>query len=475
MAAHGECFALKRRFFISISMLLALLLGGCSRNMGSHIQLPETATEVSAGHSEEQAARVPTPEEIAAYYKENKSALEYQRACDALEEGDLEKALQGFTALGAYSDSADRVLEILDIYYDNACALMDCNKFSDAAALFAKTEGHRDSDHLRLQCWYNLGEQEQTAENYGAAAIAFGKAGDFDDARARSRALWNQVAQRQTIAASYPTHALTEDGACYDWEDGPKRSEFLNDIIAIAGQYGLSEDGTICSIYDGIILDLGNDFVSISEHYGLLTDGTVKRLGLVNDLKEYTDEDGWHDLIAITDIAALRSDGTVVNASGQMLGWHDITAIASGVHDGYLPTPLIVGLDCEGHVFVTNKKHLDGWDVTDDGQILDLENITAIAAGESHIACLREDGTVVAIGDNTYGQCEVDQRTDIVDICANRVRTLGLRSDGTLVAAGPDLSKIEDDEEKRTLHRWNPDVSAWKNIRLPDHLLTSAP
>ena len=49
---------------------------------------------------------------------------------------------------------------------------------------------------------------------------------------------------------------------------------------------------------------------------------------------------------------------------------------------------------------------------------------------------LRSDGTVVAVGDNYYRQCDVDDWTEITQIAAGWYHTVGLTSDGTVVAAG---------------------------------------
>jgi hypothetical protein len=48
----------------------------------------------------------------------------------------------------------------------------------------------------------------------------------------------------------------------------------------------------------------------------------------------------------------------------------------------------------------------------------------------------KSDGTVVAVGWNEYGQCDVGSWTDIVQVSANNVHTVGLKSDGTVVAVG---------------------------------------
>ncbi|HBK03501.1 MAG TPA: hypothetical protein DDY87_03755, partial [Clostridiales bacterium] len=66
------------------------------------------------------------------------------------------------------------------------------------------------------------------------------------------------------------------------------------------------------------------------------------------------------------------------------------------------------------------------------------ENITAIAAGSSHLVGLRADGTVIAAGDNGMGQCSVGGWTDIVAVSAGRFHTVGMRSDGTVVVTGSD-------------------------------------
>lgn len=60
----------------------------------------------------------------------------------------------------------------------------------------------------------------------------------------------------------------------------------------------------------------------------------------------------------------------------------------------------------------------------------------AIAGGMDHTAILYNDGTVKAIGNNKYGQCDVSDWTDIVQISTRGDFTVGLKSDGTVVAVG---------------------------------------
>ena len=60
----------------------------------------------------------------------------------------------------------------------------------------------------------------------------------------------------------------------------------------------------------------------------------------------------------------------------------------------------------------------------------------------------------MAVGSNEYGQCNVNGWHDIVAIDAGYWHTVGLKSDGTLVAVG--LSS-----EGRC------DVGSWTNIKMP--------
>jgi len=59
-----------------------------------------------------------------------------------------------------------------------------------------------------------------------------------------------------------------------------------------------------------------------------------------------------------------------------------------------------------------------------------------VAAGSYHTVGLKTNGAVVAVGDNSYGQCNVNGWTNIIQVAANREHTVGLKSDGTVVAVG---------------------------------------
>ena len=77
-----------------------------------------------------------------------------------------------------------------------------------------------------------------------------------------------------------------------------------------------------------------------------------------------------------------------------------------------------------------------------------------IAVGYHHTVGLRTDGTVVAAGKSRYGdyeQCNVSSWTNIIAVAAGGYHTVGLKADGTVVVAG-----TNSDVER--------DVSEWTNI-----------
>ena len=59
-----------------------------------------------------------------------------------------------------------------------------------------------------------------------------------------------------------------------------------------------------------------------------------------------------------------------------------------------------------------------------------------IATGQAHAVFLFDDGHVEAVGDNTFGQCDVSAFQSVTAVAAGYRHTLGLRSDGTVVSAG---------------------------------------
>ena len=89
-----------------------------------------------------------------------------------------------------------------------------------------------------------------------------------------------------------------------------------------------------------------------------------------------------------------------------------------------------VGLKEDGTVLAVGNN--------DNGQcnVEHWKDIKAISAGNCHTVGLKNDGKLVACGNNYYGQCNVIKWENIVAISAGKDHTVGLKEDGTVVAAG---------------------------------------
>ena len=59
-----------------------------------------------------------------------------------------------------------------------------------------------------------------------------------------------------------------------------------------------------------------------------------------------------------------------------------------------------------------------------------------VDVGFFHTVALRNDGTVLACGDDSFGQCEVERWRNVKAVCAGAYHTVALFSDGTVAAIG---------------------------------------
>jgi hypothetical protein len=78
-------------------------------------------------------------------------------------------------------------------------------------------------------------------------------------------------------------------------------------------------------------------------------------------------------------------------------------------------------------------------------------NITQVAGGDLYTVGLKSNGSVIAVGDNDHGECNVGGWTNIIQVAAGADHTVGLRADGTVVAVGDDGNG-------------QCDVGSWTNI-----------
>ena len=96
-----------------------------------------------------------------------------------------------------------------------------------------------------------------------------------------------------------------------------------------------------------------------------------------------------------------------------------------------------VGLKSDGTVVAVGDNYKGQCDVGGWTEIMQVAASSGgIVLGRGYTVGLRFDGTVVAVGDNYNGQCDVGGWTDITQVAAGSYHTVGVKSDGTVVAVG---------------------------------------
>lgn len=104
-----------------------------------------------------------------------------------------------------------------------------------------------------------------------------------------------------------------------------------------------------------------------------------------------------------------------------------------------------VALKADGTVMAT------GYNAYGECDVYDWKDVVDVSAGYNYTISLKANGTVVATGYNEYGQCDVLDWVDIVSVSAGHNHTIGLKADGTVVATGNNASR-------------QCNVSNWKDI-----------
>jgi len=131
---------------------------------------------------------------------------------------------------------------------------------------------------------------------------------------------------------------------------------------------------------------------------------------------------------------------------------------------------VVVALKPDGTLMTTTSGYLDRndteWCHNLCSQLKTWENIVALSASAHNVVGLKADGTVVAasIFGSAEDELDVSGWTDIVAIDSGLYRTLGLKKDRTVVAAGKGYQM--DPLTKTITH----DLSGWKDIAAISHL-----
>ena len=322
-----------------------------------------------------------------------------------------------------------------------------------------------------------------------------------DEVKLRLANIRERIAKYQhCISVGNYTVGLKTDGTVVYFGEKKDLTKDWCYIVAIAagkgivGEYivGLKANGTVDVVGDKYYRSKTKDWRDIiaiaagdNHVVGLKADGTVISDGL--GVKHVDSKEGsvesipckqcntkdWRNIVAIAagnyHTVGLKKDGTVVavgdNNFGQCntLNWSNVVAV-------FADESFTVGLKADGTVvavgesigqrnttlrnaYINCNLPFKNSDFTVDNTH-NWKDIVVVADGGNHRVGLKADGTVVACGLNSDGQCNTTDWRDIVAVFTGRSNTYGLKADGSIVATG------ENNDQSNV-------IISWENIGYP--------
>lgn len=187
----------------------------------------------------------------------------------------------------------------------------------------------------------------------------------------------------------------------------------------------------------GAFIDKNTISADLEHIYAVQENGKVVSTG--SNREGELDTSAWENIVSVyadTSTAfGIAKDGTVCS-SGMELGESDLAVIEGATSldvKGYL-----IAVKEDGTIALPSYAMDEPMGWIDEALAWDnILKATSYGYGESaHIVGLKNDGTVVAAGNNEYGQCNVSDWENIIAIDVGRDFTVGLRDDGTVAIAG---------------------------------------
>lgn len=271
----------------------------------------------------------------------------------------------------------------------------------------------------------------------------------------------NRIARRLIAANGTETVHVRTDGTVattkltFQSNDITFQEPEWNDICAITLGYqqalGLRSDGHL--IYEGISCNTAHDLIELSTDYSdiAIGDSSGYLMGLSKEGNaDYLDVSKVHK--RGKNCIAVENNGYMIHQSGKVRCVGPGMTLEDGCHSPITALSgnenLVIYLQNDGTVKAAETDqeyefHSSGFhsSIPAPANLLpsDTEHwnhIIDVAAGSCHVVGLKEDGTVVAAGNNIYGQCNVSDWTDIIAVFAGDFHTVGLKGNGTVLATG---------------------------------------
>lgn len=381
----------------------------------------------------------------------------YSEACSLRDDLKYEEAIDKFTEIEYFANSKE---EIIDIKYNWALQCFENGDYEKAKYLLTEISDYKESaeylkkiNNTQLQLeenTYNIACDFLKNEEYEEALENFSLILGYNDSKEKSELC------KENIKRLELSHVIT--GGMYN-------------------SFGIADDGTVLSAgnnnFGQCNVELWENIVSIDNYaeftIGLTKEGKVNVSGkLSEEQKENISK--WEHIIDIATgdlfVVALNYDGTVIaeghNGDKQcnVDDWEDIIDIDAGWR-------FTVGLTSTGELkFAGIIDNLEEDYLKTKDEWKDVVKIVASGGdpkryhtdrGKGHVVGLKSDGTLVAIGDNSQGQCDIyedEWKTKFVAIAAGDWYTVGLTEDGKILITGENMPGRRYIDQKK-IDDWN--------------------
>lgn len=363
----------------------------------------------------------------------------YSAADKLYESGSFDEALEIFSEIGDYSDAALRKNQVV---YSKAEKAVASGEYPQAIMLFLSLDDYGDARQRALETATTVTGSSEKAEdllNNG------GLTGAEMEKSIRIAKLRATLPEFSIAAGNYHTVVLHKDGtvaACGDNSSGQCNVSEWRDIVQVhAGAkhtVGLKSNGTVVAVGDNSFgqcdvsewADVKELAVNDYNTLALLTDGTVKNCGyntydtieriteaahvfaggyaaaIVTDSGTYITSHKSHALQPGQRIihatlntgygVVIQADGTGVFSSNIEDNWENMVWVDAG-------STAVIGVDADGGIKSRFFRMSDKVEMPSDKKMLQC------AAGTAHFVFLTSEGEVVAYGDNSMGQCDVEK------------------------------------------------------------------
>lgn len=269
-------------------------------------------------------------------------------------------------------------------------------------------------------CELNIGRAVRAVFCFGANLVLLGADGYLYAQRLGSKKELTRIESMRVFIPGFKNGIMNRISGAEDRAGVLDSATHYNNRIAVGLTHALrlNHDGHVRTYGSNVA---GQCDASAWENMRLVTAGLYFSTGISQDGRICSS--GKDNFATEGDENTIRPLHEILNAhlsDDGSLGYVGISAGGS----------FAVAVRSDGYVFAAGDNTFGQCSVQD------ITNAASVSAGTHHTAVLLRDGRVVAVGDNGFGQCNTQDWRDVVMVSCGENHTVGLTSDGKILAVG---------------------------------------